>query len=573
LASADALVLDTVERFLAVESQFAGSLLDDVVRSLISTHQVDKKSNGQSNGQSNGLQAVIDLNLAHGQLATRTKLLLAMLRQLDTFPGRFDEGRGSAPLGVDLLGALEELSRLALTSTGEKYGEVALSAKNILREALVPPFATRLEDLREDLRNAFVEDGDENENKLSLSALSSSATLSAGVDLLSALFSDPDQLVRKAAVEVYVRRVYRAHRIVSLSVEEKEKNNRPFLTCDWNFQFADTERGESPTRVGRMVVVRDIAEASASFEAILSDFGAEVAKVEGSNAKLGDDSQRGRTINTLHLAVIDEPSCAGRNYNQVAEKYATLFKSHSPLLTSLHLRTLNVIIPAKKRNPKYFSFPSKGGWAEDELRRNMRPTHFHLFELQRLNENHDLERLSAISKNSQVYLGTERPGDKNNNKKKPKPARGPPPQVVFVRALSHSVDITSEEGVGRAMLQGLDELEGAAADPRVRETRSSRIFLHSLPELDITEEEVVGRFQGIVEGIKAKYAPRLLKLNVDEIEVKLRLKGTEPGSVKVRTHTIYTLKNEQLQAKLQQKKQNTNTNPHTPTLHYTTIQY
>jgi hypothetical protein len=46
----------------------------------------------------------------------------------------------------------------------------------------------------------------------------SQSTLSAGVDLLTYLFSDDDKRVRSTAIEAYVRRVYRAHRVVDLSV-------------------------------------------------------------------------------------------------------------------------------------------------------------------------------------------------------------------------------------------------------------------------------------------------------------------------------------------------------------------
>jgi hypothetical protein len=45
-----------------------------------------------------------------------------------------------------------------------------------------------------------------------------SATITAGVDLLTALFSDKDPAVRFAAIEVYIRRIYRAHNILQLKV-------------------------------------------------------------------------------------------------------------------------------------------------------------------------------------------------------------------------------------------------------------------------------------------------------------------------------------------------------------------
>jgi len=128
--------------------------------------------------------------------------------------------------------------------------------------------------------------------------------------------------------------------------------------------------------------------------------------------------------------------------------------------------------------------------------------------------------MNAVGKNAQVYLGTEQIT---------RPIRGAPPQVLFVRALSHSVDVASPLGARRALLQGLDELERAQSDSRVSDTSSSRIFLHSLPELDTTPEEIVENFKEIMDKLKSTFATRLLKLRVDEIEVKLRVRVQENG--------------------------------------------
>ena len=51
-----------------------------------------------------------------------------------------------------------------------------------------------------------------------LQKLAEDPALSAGVDLLSELFSDSEEGVRFKAMEVYIRRVYRAHNIISIQV-------------------------------------------------------------------------------------------------------------------------------------------------------------------------------------------------------------------------------------------------------------------------------------------------------------------------------------------------------------------
>lgn len=85
-------------------------------------------------------------------------------------------------------------------------------------------------------------------------------------------------------------------------------------------------------------------------------------------------------------------------------------------------------------------------------------------------------------------------------------------------------------GAQRALQQGCDELERAVANSKVNVQSSSRIFLHSLYELtNITPEELASTFKQIIATLKSHLATRLLKLRVDEIEVKLRVSTTGDG--------------------------------------------
>ena len=219
---ATTVVTTAFESYLSVENLFEGRILDDVVQELIKSNKAN-------------LQAVIDLNLAHSQLQSRNKLVLALLRQVETFSDRYNQVMS---LPDDTMVALKRLAALK----GQEYGEVVLSANSIIRASEFPSFPSRLADLR----GLLSDDVDREE-------LARSATLSAGVDLLSALFDDADEKIAKNAVEVYVRRVYRAHRIKTIDVDTIGGR----LTCSWTFQFADTPVNDSPFRVGQMSVVRD----------------------------------------------------------------------------------------------------------------------------------------------------------------------------------------------------------------------------------------------------------------------------------------------------------------------------
>ena len=129
-----------MNEFLRVEDIFAGALLDDVVRDLSKTN-------------ADNLEVVIDENLAHQQINMRSKLVLAMLRQVETFTDRY----GSLELPDSLLAVLNRLAELK----GSVYGEIVLAADTIIRNLQVPPFDSRVSELREKLLDEEIITGEE----------------------------------------------------------------------------------------------------------------------------------------------------------------------------------------------------------------------------------------------------------------------------------------------------------------------------------------------------------------------------------------------------------------------------
>ncbi len=157
-------------------------------------------------------------------------MVAALVRQLASL----NDASGEIQLD-GLIALLERASRLP----GKQYGETSISAAQALLSLRTPPFNTRLAELRATLQKSTDND-----------ALARSATITAGVDLLTALFTDEDAKVRAAAIEVYIRRTYRAHRILSLAVEEVDG----ILVANWTFKFADTPDDDSPLRRGFFTV-------------------------------------------------------------------------------------------------------------------------------------------------------------------------------------------------------------------------------------------------------------------------------------------------------------------------------
>jgi acetyl-CoA carboxylase / biotin carboxylase 1 len=356
--AATALAQETLNEYLRVERLFYGKLKDDVVRDL-------------TKANSDKLDVVIAENQAHQQLRSRNNLVLAMLRTVETFGDRY----GVRDMDPELQKTLEELAGLR----DKMYGDIPLVADTIIRQSKVPSFDERVEELRGQLNDASTD----------LIRLSRSPTLSAGVDLLTHLFSDSDKSVRSAALEVYVRRVYRAHRVLDLKVNEV--NGR--MSCQFSFQFADVEQSVAPIRQGLLEIVPSLDTLSTTFPEILNDL----------SATIGDRPTRteGGPLNMLHIAVT--------NTNNIdPQSVEAVLQGEKTKLNRLGVRTVNVLLLNEKKDPSYYSFPECEGYKEDTLRRNMRPTFHHLLELNRLSKNFDLERIQAIGRNAQVYIGTEK---------------------------------------------------------------------------------------------------------------------------------------------------------------------
>ena len=454
--AASEIIVNAINEFYRVESQFDEQITDDVVRSLT-------KANTES------LDVVIAENLAHQNLVLRTQLLLAMIRQLDTFQDRFGK---SVPDSV--IDALDTLATLK----GKSYGEIILAAEETVREAKVPSFDVRKADLRSKLADSETD----------LVELSKSSTLSAGVDLLTNLFDDEDEAIRTAAIEVYTRRVYRTYSLPELKTEEIDGR----LSCSFDFQFSDVPADQRVTRSGFFSNIKNAGDFAKELPDILNAMGSKIS---------GDT---GSPVNVLQVGALSGETSI--------EDLQAAVDASKDKLNMLGIRTVTVLVPQGKKDPEYYSFPQCNGFQEDPLRRGMRPTFHHLLELGRLSDNFDLERIPAVGRNVQIYVGSE------------KSVRRNAAEVVFVRGISHTAGLTTVSGSRRALLQGLDELERAQSNSKVKSQSSSRIYLHSLPEVEGTSPEQVAKdFDIVIDELKSRLAPRLIKLRVDEIEVKVRV--------------------------------------------------
>jgi len=490
-----------INSFLAVEDEFVGRALDDTVLRLV-------KANSGS------LAKVAALAQAHRALPRRSAALLSLLRQLRTLPQRAQSGPISweddlASLSEDISASLKGLARLY----GPSYGEVALLASHLLAEKRLPPISDRMRQLRDllvgkvALERTWEPAGSPLAAPGDLQAIVESPTLA--VDLLPSLLDDADVAVRRAAAEVYVRRMYRAHNMLSLDIDTAPATGK--LLVRFAFQFKDTPARESPVRYGTLALLSTVAEAGSSMPGLMAQLRAQIQSAKPANVEFKDWVD---PVNVLHVA------CNGAVGSASGAEMAAALDGHQQALTDLGVKFVNLVAFTPLQLPRYHTYTAQLGYKEDPLYRGERPTFAHLLELSRLT-NYDMQRIPTVNRDLHIYVGT------GNDPKTPKKAQ---PNHLFLRRISHSKDVAAG-GLERILAKALDSLELAVLDPKAAATMSSRLFVNFLPALDEGGmAAAVASYSERISQFIGQNATRLLALRVDEIEIKLRILDEEhPG--------------------------------------------
>lgn len=327
------LITDTFEEFVRVESLFDDKIPDEAIRELI-------KSNSDNE------EKAISIIRAHQQLKTRSKLLLSMLRQTELLRERFDTDR----LPEKMIESLEKIRHFK----SEEYGDVKIAADTIIRDSKAPPFDDRVNELRSQLL-------DENAQ---LSEVADSVSLSAGADMLTYLFADSDTVVRAKALEVYIRRIYRAYRLLDVGVDSDGR------TAYWSNQHMDVPSTSSTVRHGILQVIPSLKGLKQELPGILTSFGEKLPKTAA-----------GQPAHEVFIV------CQGCNKDIDVQSVEEAIQAEERMLQRLGISKINVVVPVAKQNPAYFTFPQYNGFKEDVSRRGMRPTSHHILELERLDAN------------------------------------------------------------------------------------------------------------------------------------------------------------------------------------------
>uniref|UniRef100_A0A4W3JWV6 acetyl-CoA carboxylase n=1 Tax=Callorhinchus milii TaxID=7868 RepID=A0A4W3JWV6_CALMI len=462
-------VLDLLRRYLCVETQFQQAHYDKCVINMREQNKPD-------------MTPVLECIFSHAQVAKKNHLVIMLIDQLCS---------RDPTLTDELMLILTDLTQLSRTENSK----VALRARQVLIASHLPSYELRHNQVESIFLSAIDEYGHqfcpENLKKLILSETSI-------FDVLPNFFYHSNQVVQKAALEVYVRRAYIAYELNSV-----QHNQLRDGTCVVEFKF--TLPSSHPN----------------SCIASTSDCGQQaLLELRMSNVcLLCPHSQL--FLGTLHHPV-GEPAyilnVAMRETDCVQDD--ELVQVFSRFIQS---KVCTVCMPILFHPASAFAVTivSVLQFAEDRIYRHLDPALAFQLELNRM-RNFDLKAMPCGNHKMHLYLGAakvEKGAEVTDYR-------------FFVRAIIRHPDLITKEASfeylqnegERLLLEAMDELEVVFNNQTVR-TDCNHIFLNFVPTVIMDPSKI----ETSVRSMVMRYGSRLWKLRVLQAELKINIRLTPTG--------------------------------------------
>uniref|UniRef100_A0AAY5F689 acetyl-CoA carboxylase n=1 Tax=Electrophorus electricus TaxID=8005 RepID=A0AAY5F689_ELEEL len=502
-----AVVMDLLRQYLKVEVQFQQGHYDKCVFALREEYK-DEMAN------------VLNYIFSHAQVTKKNSLVTMLIDQLC--------GRDPT-LTDELMAILTELTQLSKTTNAK----VALRARQVLIASHLPSYELRHNQVESIFLSAIDMYGHqfciENLQKLILSETSI-------FDVLPNFFYHSNQVVRMAALEVYVRRAYIAYELNSVQHRQLKDNtcivefqfmlptshpNRcpgiavslnPNLICNSSDVLLDSSFTPPCQRTGAMVSFRSFQEFTRNIKDVLSCFSdsppTSPSFPEGGNPVLyGEEDNKSIQDEPVHILNIAIKTDSDIDDDGLAAMFREFTQSKKSLLFEHGIRRLTFLVAQK--------------FEEDRIYRHLEPALAFQLELNRM-RNFALTAIPCANHKMHLYLGAARVevGTEVTDYR------------FFVRAIIRHSDLVTKEAsfeylhneAERLLLEAMDELEVAFNNTTVR-TDCNHIFLNFVPTVIMDPSKI----EESVRSMVMRYGSRLWKLRVLQAELKINIRLTPTG--------------------------------------------
>ncbi|EPX74755.1 acetyl-CoA/biotin carboxylase [Schizosaccharomyces octosporus yFS286] len=503
---------------------------------------------------------VIALALSHSRIGSKNNLLITMLDLIKLEPSTF--------VSLYFNDILRKLTDLDSRATAK----VSLKARELLISCAMPSLSERFSQMEHILKTSVVEshygDSEFAHRPPNLEILKELIDSKYTVfDVLPAFFCHPDPWVSLAALEVYVRRAYRAYAVLELNYHVE--NDTPFV-ISWRFQLrASSTPGQGasgangllpsssspslenenkrlqsysdlswyvnkndsePFRFGAVVAADNFDQLETNLALAIErlplarntfNAGLTLNNEEPSSAPLQE------LTNVLNVALT---STNDLEDSAIVDKLSSVLGEFRDDLLEHNVRRITVIGGRhnKSAHPSYFTYRASSDsfehetvrYVEDERIRHIEPALAFQLELGRLS-NFDIEPVFIDNHNIHVYRATAK--NMSSDKR------------FFTRALVRPGRLRDEIPTAEYLISEthrlindiLDALEVISPD----ETDLNHIFINFLPAFGLAPKQVEAALGGFLE----RFGRRLWRLRVTAAEI--RIICTDP-----KTNTLFPLR-------------------------------
>ncbi|EJU03511.1 acetyl CoA carboxylase [Dacryopinax primogenitus] len=480
------------------------------------------------------LDVVAQLVLSHSRAANKNKLVLLLLDHVK------EGGSRIATQEPRLYNVLKEIATLESKSCQP----AALKAREVLILTQMPAYEERAIQMGDLLKNSvkttyYGEAGDDSRTpafEILKELVDSRYTV---YDVLPTFFQHDDQWVAIAALEVYIRRAYRAYEIMSVSYEEGDNlddGDAPNAVT-WRFRVG---RSYSPPTTPR------VENGNIRRSGSLSDFSFLLHKSQSEPIRYGTIASFGSLSAAergFHKAAELLPVTPAGNNNQESVLYVALRIFHEVddmpddqwraaflkitndnkgLIASHGIRRVTFLICRKGIYPWFYTLRYKDAeWEEDEAIRNVEPALAYQLELNRLS-NFKLTPCFVENRQIHIYHAVARENQLDTR--------------FFVRALVRPGRLRGPMRTREYLISETDRLVGAILDsleivqPQYRNTDCNHIAINFVYNLHVTFEEVEEALAGFIE----RHGKRLWRLRVIGAEIRIVLEDEEGNVMPIR---------------------------------------
>lgn len=532
-----------IDEYYQVESYFSGhhSREDDVILRLRDEYKTD-------------LNKVLAASMSHNSVGAKNNLILAILSEYN--PTHFD--------GSLVAQYLRDTLKKVVNLESRGSAKVVLRAREILIQCALPSLKERSDQLEHILRSSVVvstygEVGFERKTpnlEILREVIDSKYTV---FDVLAQFFGHQDHYVVLAAVELYIRRAFRAYLISELhyhqeagtlpvisykfklpnitsaaysavvqetrnGTAEKPNISRAISVSDLSFMVdkSDTE----PIRLGVVSPAADIDDVDEALLKALELFpktggGIEMKVSNKTTSALAQQrlpqangNSQTRVLSNI-CSVVVSSSESEQTDDQLLSSVEELVEEYKDELLAANIRRLTFLFGNKSGTyPKYFTFRGPD-YIEDTTIRHIEPALAYQLELGRLSH-FDIKPVFTENRNIHVYEATA----KNSPSDRRFFTRG------IVRPGKIRDDVTTQayliSETNRLMSDILDALE-------VIDTTNSdlnHIFINFSAIFALEPQEVEAAFGGFLE----RFGRRLWRLRITGAEIRIMISDPKSGS-------------------------------------------